>query len=47
MTSKKFNEILVRIRRGETTPQDADMLREMMHAAWAEGKRRRKGVSSD
>jgi len=43
MTEKKFNEILARIRTGATTTKDADVLREMMHTAWAQAKKRRTG----
>jgi len=32
---KRFDDILARMRAGMTTAADADLLREMMHAAWA------------
>ena len=32
---KRFDEILARIRAGTTTTDDAERIKEMMHAAWA------------
>ena len=45
MTDKeRFEDILRRIRRGMSTSQDADTLKDMMHQAWARNAERAKNV---
>ena len=45
MTDKeRFEDILRRIRRGMSTSQDADTLKDMMHQAWSRNAERAKNV---
>ena len=45
MTDKElFEDILRRIRRGMSTSQDADTLKDMMHQAWSRNAERAKNV---